>query len=62
MENLVLSIKRVSETISNEANKQKGRFFSMLLGILGASLLGNLLLGKGTTRAGDDTICATQDL
>ena len=34
----------------------------MLLGTLGASLLGNLLLGKGTTRADDDTICATQDL
>ena len=28
----------------------------MLLGTLGASLLGNLLAGKGTIRAGEDTI------
>ena len=28
----------------------------MLLGTLGASLLGNLLAGKGTTTAGEDTI------
>ena len=32
--------------------KQKGRFLSMLLGTLGASLLGNLLAGKGIERAG----------
>ena len=32
--------------------KQKGRFLSMLLGTLGASLLGNLLTGKGIVRAG----------
>ena len=28
----------------------------MLLGTLGASLLGSLLAGKGTIRAGEDTI------
>ena len=28
----------------------------MLLGTLGASLLGNLLTGNGTIRAGEDTI------
>ena len=33
----------------------------MLLGILGDSLLGNLLTGKGTIRAGEDTIRACQD-
>ena len=33
----------------------------MLLGTLGASLLGNLLTGKGTIRAGEDTIWASQD-
>ena len=33
----------------------------MLLGTLGASLLGNLLTGKGTIRAGEDTIRASQD-
>ena len=33
----------------------------MLLGTLCASLLGNLLAGKGTIRAGEDTIRADQD-
>ena len=33
----------------------------MLLGILNASLLGNLLAGKGTIRAGEGTIRAGQD-
>ena len=42
-----LLIKGVSETIKNEAKKLKGGFLSMLLGTLGASLLGNLLIGKG---------------
>ena len=32
--------------------KQKEGFLSMLLGTLGASLLGNLLAGKGIVRAG----------
>ena len=44
----------VSETIKNEAKKQKGGIFIMLLRTLGASLLGNLLAGKGTIRAGQD--------
>ena len=48
-----LLIKGVSETIKNEAKKQKGGFLGMLLGTLGASLLGNLLTGKGKIRAGD---------
>ena len=38
--------------------KEKGTFFSMLLGTLGASLLGNLLIGKCTIRAGEGTIRA----
>ena len=33
----------------------------MLFGTLGASLLGNLLRGKGKTRAGEGTIRAGQD-
>ena len=33
----------------------------MLLCTLGASLLGNLLAGKGTIRAGEDTIRADQE-
>ena len=38
--------------------KQKGGFLSMLLGTLGASLLGNLLSGKGTVRAGEGIVRA----
>ena len=49
-----LLIKGVSETIKSEANKQKGGFLSMLLGTSGAILLGNLLTGEGTIRAGQN--------
>ena len=45
-----LLIKGVSETIKNEAKEQRGRFSGMLLGTLGASLLGNLLTGEGWWR------------
>ena len=48
-----LLIKGVSKTIQNEAKEQKGGFLSILLATLGASLLGNLLTGKGTIRAGE---------
>ena len=44
--------KGVSETIQNEAKKQKGGFLSMVLGTLGASLVGNILAGKEIARAG----------
>ena len=47
-----LLLKGVSETIQNEAKGQKGGFLSVLLGTLGASLLGNMLADKGITRAG----------
>ena len=47
-----LLLKGVSETIQNEAKEQKGGFLSMLLGTLGASLLGNLLTGKGINKKG----------
>ena len=46
----------VSETIQNEANEQKGGFLSMLLGALDASLLGNILAGKGINRAREGAI------
>ena len=52
LEDSGLLVKGVSETIQNEAKEQKGGFLSMLLGTLGASLLGNLLTGKGIYRAG----------
>ena len=45
-------MKGVTKTIENETKEQKGAFLSMLLGTLGASLLGNLLTGKGVVRAG----------
>ena len=67
-----LLIKGVSQTFKNEAkkNKKKG-FLGILLTALGASLLGNLLIGKSTiravegataTRKGQDTIRAGQDV
>ena len=37
-----LLIKGVNKAIKNEAKEQKGGFLGMLLGTLGASLLGNL--------------------
>ena len=44
----------VGKTIENEVKEQKGGFLSILLGMLGASLLGNLLTGgKGIMRAGE---------
>ena len=46
LEEYGLLIKSVSKTIRNEAKEQNGRFISMLLGTLGASLSGNLSTGK----------------
>ena len=54
-------IKDVRETTKNEAKEQKGGFLGMLLGTLGASLLGKLLTDKGTIRAVEGTIRAGQD-
>ena len=42
----------VTKTVQNEVKEQKGGFLSKLLGILGASLLGNLLTGKGIFTVG----------
>ena len=72
-----LLINSVSETIKNEAKQQKGGFLSVLLGTLGASLLGNLLTrkgaiatsqgqgairaGEGGFKAGEGTVRAGQD-
>ena len=45
--------------IKNETKKQRGGFLSMLLGTLGASLLGNLLTGgKGIMRAGEGSVAS----
>ena len=47
LEDSGLLLKGVTKTVQNEVKEQKGGFLSMLLGTLGASLLGNLLTGKG---------------
>ena len=43
-------MKGLIETIKNKGKGQKGGFLVMLLGTLGASLLSNLLAGKGIIR------------
>ena len=52
----------ITETVKNEVKEQKGGFLSMLLGTLGASLLGDLLTkslsGRGVIRAREGTIRA----
>ena len=62
LEDSAVLLKGVSETIQHEAKEQRGGFLSMLLGILGASLLGDILSkglsGKGVIRAGEGTIRA----
>ena len=52
LEDSNISLKGVTKTIKNETIEQNGGFLSMLLGTLGASLLGNLLAEKGIVRAG----------
>ena len=52
LEDSNILLKGVTKTIENETNEQKGGFLSMLLGTLGANLLGNLLSGKRIVRAG----------
>ena len=52
LEDSNILLKGVTKKIKNERNKQKGGFLSMLLGTLGAILLGNLLAGNGIVRAG----------
>ena len=46
--------KGIRETVINEAKEQKGGFLGMLSGTLGASLLRNLLTGKGTIITGEN--------
>ena len=62
LENSGVLLEGVSETIQHEAKEQRGRFLSMLLGTLCASLLSDILSkglsGKGVIRAGKGTIRA----
>ena len=52
LEDSNLLLKGVTESVQIEVKEQKGGFLSMLLCTLGASLLGNPLIGKGTFHAG----------
>ena len=52
LEDSNILLKGVIETIKYETKEQKGGFLSMLLGTWRATLIGNLLTGKGTVRAG----------
>ena len=51
LEDSGLLLKEITESVQNEIKKQKGGFLSMLLVTLGASLLENILTGKGTFQA-----------
>ena len=59
-------LKGVTKTIKNETKEQKGGFLSMLLGTLGASLLGDLstksLSGKGTVKVGEGFLRAVEGI
>ena len=52
LEDSNILLKGVTKKIKNETKEYKGEFLSMLLGTLGASLLGNLLTGRGIVRTG----------
>ena len=52
LEDSNILLKGATKTIKNKAKEQKRGFLSMLLGTLGASLLGNLLTWKGIVRTG----------
>ena len=54
LEDSTILLKGVTKKIKNETKEQKGGFLNMLLVTLGASLLGNLLIGKGIVRTGSE--------
>ena len=62
LEDFGLLLKGVTETVQNEVKEQKRGFLSVLLGTLGACLLGDLLVGnikgKGVLRAGEGVLRA----
>ena len=58
LEDSGLLFKGVNKTIQNETKKQRRGFFSMLVGTLGASLLGDILTGRGINRAGEGIVRA----
>ena len=56
LEESVLLIKGISETIKNETKEQKGGFIGILLCTICASLLGSSLTGRGVIKTGECTI------
>ena len=52
LEDSGLLVKGTTETVQNEAKEKKRGFLRTLLGTLGPSLLGYLLMSKGIYRAG----------
>ena len=60
LEDFVLLLKGVTESAQNEVKEKKGGSLSTWLGTLGASLLGNLLAGKGINRAGEGIVRARE--
>ena len=58
LEHSGLLLNGVTETVQNEVKEQKEGFLSALLGTLGASLSGDLLIGKGIYRAGKGIVRA----
>ena len=51
LEDSGILLKGVAKKLKSEIKEKKGGFLRMLLGTLGASLLGNTLVGKGIVRA-----------
>ena len=52
LEVLNILLKGVTKTVKKKIKEQKRGYLVMLLGTLWASLLGNMLAGKGILRAG----------
>ena len=61
LEDSGLLIKGVSEALKNKAIERNGVFLGMLLGTVGATLLGKMLARKGVLRAGEATIRTSQN-
>ena len=60
LEDSGLLLKGASKTIQNEAKEQRGGFLSMLLGRIGASLLGDILTGWEINRVWEEVKAKSQ--
>ena len=52
LEDFNLLLIEIAKTFKSDTKEQNGGFLEVLLGPLGASLLGNMLTGKGVLKAG----------